>query len=54
MGELRRAKPWLFGVAAATSSSHAAPPAQPAQARRAPEMSHEEWQRARAALLRRL
>ena len=55
MTELRRAKPWLFGlgVGAATSSSHAAPPAQPAQVRRAPDMSHDEWQLARAALLRR-
>ena len=53
MTELRRAKPWLFGLGAATSSSHAVPPAQPAQVRRAPDMSHDEWQLARAALLRR-
>lgn len=56
MTELRRAKPWLFGLgaSAATSSSHAAPPAQATQLRRAPEMSHDEWQLARATLLRRI
>jgi hypothetical protein len=49
---MRRAKPWLFG--AASSSSVAQPPgAQPPHARLATEMGHEEWQAARAVLLRR-
>lgn len=51
MRALRRSKPYLFGVA---NSSHpaAAPSAQPAQARKATQMSHSEWQAARAELLR--
>lgn len=48
----RKAKPWLF--AAASSSSVAQPPgAQAPRAKLATEMGHEEWQAARAELLRR-
>lgn len=55
MADLRRAKPWLFGMSGtATSSTHSAPPAQPTQIRRAPDMTYGEWQLARAALLRRI
>lgn len=50
--EMRRAKPWLFG-GASSSSVAPAPGAQPTQARLATEMGHEEWQAARAELLRR-
>jgi hypothetical protein len=50
--DLRRAKPWLFG-AANSSSTAGTPPAQPPQAKLATQMSHEEWQAARADLLRR-
>jgi hypothetical protein len=48
---LRQAKPYLFPQ---PNSSHpgAAPPAQPPVAKAAMQMSHEEWQAARAALLR--
>jgi hypothetical protein len=50
--DLRRAKPWLFGTG--SSSSYAATPtAQPPRAKLATEMSHAEWQSARAELLRR-
>jgi hypothetical protein len=52
MRELKRAKPWLFG-GASTSSVAAAPPAQQPKPRMAREMSHEEWQAARAELVRR-
>ena len=52
MRDVRRAKPWLFG-AASTSSTAAAPASEPPQARRATEMSDEEWRAARAELLRR-
>ncbi len=56
MANLRRAKPWLFGLhGGATSTSTAtAPPAQAPQPRRATDMTHDEWQAARAELLRRL
>lgn len=55
MASLKRAKPWLFGGSAASSSSAAsAPPATPPRQRRAPDMTHDEWQAARAELLRRL
>jgi hypothetical protein len=52
MRDLRRAKPWLFG-GASSSSTAGAPPAQPPQPRRATEMNFDEWQRARAELLKR-
>lgn len=56
MANMRRAKPWLFGLSAGGSSTSAgvAPPAQSPRTRRATEMTHEEWQTARAELLRRL
>lgn len=51
VGALRRAKPYLFPSA---NSSHpgAVPAAQPPSPKSATQMSHEEWQAARAALLR--
>jgi hypothetical protein len=52
MRELKRAKPWLFAPAS-SSSIAAAPPAQPPKQKSAIEMSFEEWQAARAELLRR-
>ncbi len=52
MRELKRAKPWLFG-GGSSSSTAGAPPAQPPKARLATEMDFEEWQKARAALLKR-
>ncbi len=57
MASLKRAKPWLFGLsgaAASSSSAATAPPAQPPKQRRASDMTHDEWQAARAELLRRL
>jgi hypothetical protein len=57
MTSLKRAKPWLFGMPASSASSSSAATAPPAQApkpRRAPDMTHDEWQAARAELLRRL
>ncbi len=52
MREMKRAKPWLFGPAS-SSSTAAAPPAQPPRQKSAREMSFDEWQAARAELLRR-
>ncbi len=52
MARLRRDKPWLF-AGANSSSSAAAPPAQPTKPRLATEMSLDEWRAARAELLRR-
>ena len=52
MRELRRAKPWLFG-GASSSSTAGAPPAQPPKPRLATEMNFDEWQNARADLLKR-
>ena len=52
MRELRRAKPWLFG-GASSSSTAGAPAAQPPRPRLATEMGFEEWQKARADLLKR-
>jgi hypothetical protein len=52
MQKLRRAKPWLFGERH-SSSPAMVPPAQPPQARRATEMSLDEWRAARAELLKR-
>ncbi|HEX3350135.1 MAG TPA: hypothetical protein VHS58_18755 [Acetobacteraceae bacterium] len=52
MRELKRAKPWLFG-GASTSSAASPPPAQAPKLRMASEMSHDEWQAARASLLQR-
>ena len=52
MGQLRRAKPWLFG-GTSTSSGAGAPVAQPPRAKLATEMSVDEWRTARADLLKR-
>jgi hypothetical protein len=52
MGDLKRAKPWLFG-GGSSSSTAGAPPAQPPKARLATEMDYAEWQKARADLLKR-
>ena len=52
MRELRRAKPWLFG-AASSSSIAGAPAAQPPKPRLATEMNFDDWQNARAELLKR-
>jgi len=52
MAAMKREKPWLFGRAS-SSSTAAAPPSQPAQTRRATEMSYAEWQAARQDLLKR-
>lgn len=52
MRQMRQAKPWLF-AAASSSSTAAAPATEPPQAKRASEMSEEEWRAARADLLRR-
>ena len=58
MAAMKRAKPWLFGLSAAaggsTSSAVVAPPAQAPKQRRAQDMTYDEWQAARAELLRRL
>lgn len=52
MTALRRAKPWLFG-GANSSSTASVPPAEAPRGRMAMEMSHEEWQAGRRALMRR-
>lgn len=52
MTELKRAKPYLFQSPTTTSLS-SPPPSTPPAAKRATEMSHAEWQSARAALLKR-
>ena len=52
MRELRRNKPWLFG-GASSSSTAGAPAAQPPKPRLATEMNFDEWQKARADLLKR-
>ncbi len=53
LARLKRAKPWLFGVAASSSSLVNPPRPEPARIRHANELSHDEWIAARAALLRR-
>ena len=52
MRDLRTRKPWLFG-GGSSSSTAAAPPPSAARTKLATEMSAEEWQAARAELLRR-
>lgn len=52
MHNLKRAKPYLF-AAANTSTPAATPPSATPVARRATDMSHAEWQSARAELLKR-
>ena len=51
MTAMKREKPWLFGRAS-SSSAAIAPTPQPAQARRATEMSYAEWQAARQDMLK--
>lgn len=53
LARLKRAKPWLFGAGASSSAAASPPRPEPPRARHANELSHEEWQQARAALLRR-
>lgn len=52
MAQLKRDKPWLFG-GFSSSSRASAPPAHPARAKLATEMTPEEYRAARAELLRR-
>ena len=52
MRDMRRAKPWLFG-GASSSSAAPTPPAQPPEPKRATQMSYQEWQSARAELVKR-
>lgn len=52
MRDLRRAKPWLFGGTSSSSTS-VAPAAQAPRSKPATEMSFEEWQKARAELIKR-
>ena len=52
MTDLRRAKPWLF-QSASSSTAAATPPTTPPVAKRATAMSHQEWQSARADIIRR-
>jgi hypothetical protein len=53
MERFRRAKPWLFGSASSTTTA-VPPPSQPPQAKKAKDMTPEEYRAARAALLRRV
>jgi hypothetical protein len=53
LARLKRAKPWLFGGGSSSSAAANPPRPEPPRARQANELSHEEWQQARAALLRR-
>ncbi|MDE2200927.1 MAG: hypothetical protein KGJ41_18110 [Rhodospirillales bacterium] len=52
MREVRRAKPWLFR-STNSSSSALPPPSEEARQKKATEMSLDEWQAARADLLKR-
>jgi hypothetical protein len=53
MDRFRRAKPWLFGGASTTTTA-VPPPSQPPRAKKASEMTPEEYRAARAALVRRV
>ena len=53
MERFRRAKPWLFGGASSTTTA-VPPPSQPPRAKRATDMTPEEYRAARAALVRRV
>jgi hypothetical protein len=53
MDRFRRAKPWLFGAASSTTTA-VPPPSQPPRAKRAIDMTPEEYRAARAALVRRV
>jgi len=52
MTHMRRAKPWLFG-GASSSSAAAPPPSQAPEGKLATKMNYDEWQAARAELLKR-
>lgn len=51
--KLKQAKPWLFGGGKSSSAAANPPKPEAPRIRHANELSHEEWQAARAALLRR-
>lgn len=53
LARLKQEKPWLFGAGASSSAAANPPRPEPPRARHANELSHEEWQSARAALIRR-
>jgi hypothetical protein len=53
MERFRRAKPWLFGGVSSTSTA-VPPPSQPPRAKKATDMTPEEYRAARAALVRRV
>ena len=53
LGGLKRAKPWLFGNASSSSAGATPPRPEPPRTRHANELTREEWQIARAALVRR-
>ncbi len=53
LNRLKRAKPWLFGNASSSSAAAHPPRPEPPRIRQANELSHAEWQAARAALIRR-
>jgi hypothetical protein len=53
LARLKRAKPWLFGMAMSSSAAANPPRPEPPRTRHANDLSHEEWVAARAALLRR-
>jgi len=50
---LRRSKPWLFGVTLSSSSSATSPPSHAARPKSALEMTEDEYIAARAALINR-
>jgi hypothetical protein len=52
LADLKKSKPWLF-AGAGSSSTAAVPPAQAPKHKTAREMSHAEWQAARADLIKR-
>lgn len=53
LARLKRTKPWLFGAGPSSSVAAHPPRPEPPRMRHANELSHEEWQQARAALVRR-
>jgi hypothetical protein len=53
MDRFRRAKPWLFGAASSTTTA-VPPPSQPPRAKKATDMTPEEYRAARAAIVRRV
>ncbi len=53
LARMKREKPWLFGAGVSSSAAANPPRPEPPRSRHANELSHEEWQSARAALIRR-